>query len=119
MTVLVTGANGFVGSAMCARLRESGIKYRAAAREVLAAGTHSDFLPTGTIDGQTEWKNALDGVRTVVHLAARVHVMHETSGDPLAEFRRINVEGTANLSRQAVMAGAGAVLSAINGRYGL
>jgi nucleoside-diphosphate-sugar epimerase len=105
VTVLVTGANGFVGSAMCARLRVSGIKYRAVAREILAGQAHSDFVSTESIDGQTDWKDALHGVRTVVHLAARVHVMRETSSDPLAEFRLINVDGTANLGRQAAMAG--------------
>ena len=68
MTVLVTGANGFVGNAMCARLRESGISYRAVAREVLAGQPHSDFVPTGSIEGKTDWKDALLGVRTVVHL---------------------------------------------------
>ena len=34
------------------------------------------------------------GVEAVVHLAARVHVMAETEADPLAEFRRVNVDGT-------------------------
>lgn len=42
---------------------------------------------------------------TVVHLAARVHVMNDKSPDPLAEFRRVNVEGTAALARQAAAAG--------------
>jgi nucleoside-diphosphate-sugar epimerase len=105
MTVLVTGANGFVGYAMCARLRETGIRYRAVARKALSGQAHSDFVPTGSIEGKTDWKDSLLGVRTVVHLAARVHVMHETQVDPLAEFRRTNVEGTENLASQAVMAG--------------
>ncbi len=101
----MTGANGFVGYAICARLRESGIRYRAVAREALAGQAHSDFVPTGNIEGKTDWKDALLGVRTVIHLAARVHVMHETQVVPLAEFRRTNVEGTENLARQAMMAG--------------
>jgi uncharacterized protein YbjT (DUF2867 family) len=50
MTVLVTGANGFVGYDMCTRLRESGIRYRAVAREVLGGQAHYDFVPTGTIE---------------------------------------------------------------------
>jgi nucleoside-diphosphate-sugar epimerase len=91
---------------MCTRLLESGIKYRASVRKLLLGLPHADFTLTGPIDGQTDWKNALRGVRTVIHLAARVHVMRETSSHPLAEFRRVNAEGTANLARQAAMADA-------------
>ena len=40
-----------------------------------------------------------------MHLAARVHVMNDKNPDPLAEFRRVNVEATANLARQAAAAG--------------
>ena len=57
------------------------------------------------IDGLTDWQAALNGVEVVIHLAARVHVMKDTSVDPLAEFRRVNVQGTENLARQAVRAG--------------
>jgi len=59
----------------------------------------------GAIDAETDWSLALQGVAIVVHLAARVHVMKEVSGDPLTEFRRVNVEGTFNLARQAGAAG--------------
>ena len=45
------------------------------------------------------------GVQIVIHAAARVHVMSESSADPLAEFRKVNVDGTLNLARQAVAAG--------------
>jgi nucleoside-diphosphate-sugar epimerase len=41
----------------------------------------------------------------VVHLAARVHVMHDTASDPLSAFRSVNVQGTLNLARQAAAAG--------------
>jgi nucleoside-diphosphate-sugar epimerase len=47
----------------------------------------------------------LTGCETVVHLAARVHVMADTAADPLEEFRRVNVQGTLNLARQAAVAG--------------
>jgi nucleoside-diphosphate-sugar epimerase len=54
---------------------------------------------------EADWSGALRGVDTVVHLAARVHVMHDTAADPLSAFRRVNVEGTAALARSAVQAG--------------
>jgi len=53
----------------------------------------------------TQWESYLDGVDTVIHLAARVHVMRETATDPLSLFREANVAATVNLSRQAAAAG--------------
>ena len=41
----------------------------------------------------------------VIHLAARVNETQETTTDALAEFRRVNVEETVNLARQAATAG--------------
>lgn len=57
------------------------------------------------IASATDWNPTLDGVGTIVHCAARVHVMHETAVDPLAEFRRVNVDGTLQLARQAASEG--------------
>ena len=59
----------------------------------------------GSIDGHTDWGAALDGVTTVIHLAARVHVTRDTAADPLAEFRRVNVAGTERLALQAAARG--------------
>ncbi len=105
MTTLVTGANGFVGSALCARLRKDGAPVRGAVR---SSNMRSGGTEGVTIDGlasDTDWSEALKNVEQVVHLAARVHVMNDKSSDPLAEFRRVNVEGTAALARQAAAAG--------------
>ena len=52
-----------------------------------------------------DWSQGLAGVDTVVHLAARVHIMHDESSDPLSEFRAVNVDGTLNLASQAAAAG--------------
>ncbi|SOZ13903.1 UDP-glucose 4-epimerase [Cupriavidus taiwanensis] len=98
--ILVTGANGFVGSVFCAHLAERGVPFTGAVRRA-APGR----LAVGDIDEKTDWHNALSDVGTVVHLANRAHVMREVVADPLAEFRRINVDGTLNLARQAVAAG--------------
>jgi UDP-glucose 4-epimerase len=59
----------------------------------------------GSLSSENDWTVALANVDKIVHLAARVHVMNDKSTDPLAEFRRVNVEGTANLARQAAAAG--------------
>lgn len=123
--VLVSGANGFVGRAFVRELtRSTDFEVIAAVRKMKADrenasinttfdGELSEDSATGElthvliaeISGETDWSHALIGVHTVVHLAARVHVMHEQSANPLAEFRRVNVEGTMQLARQAVAAG--------------
>ena len=59
----------------------------------------------GTIGPETLWSTALLDVETVIHLAARVHVMNDTHADPLTAFRAVNVDGALNLGRQAAAAG--------------
>lgn len=105
MKILVTGANGFVGRLLCAGLFRQGQPVRAAMRSTKGSIDDVDAVIVGAIDGETNWKDALEGVDVVIHLAARVHVMHDDSTDPLAEFRRVNVAGTENLAQQAVRAG--------------
>lgn len=101
MKTLVTGANGFVGSRLCEELARRSIPFVGTTRS-----RHDRRISVGELDAHTDWSRALDGVTTVVHLAARVHVMQETEPDPAAAFRRANVDGTINLARQAIAAGA-------------
>ncbi len=105
LSVLVTGANGFVGKPLCEALFEQGQAVRAAVRGANRQVEHCETVAVGELNGQTDWTNALPGVKVVIHLAARVHVMNDTSTDALAEFRRVNVEGTLHLARQAVKVG--------------
>lgn len=105
MTTLVTGANGFVGSALCARLSRDGAALRRAVRSLNSQPEGVEAIAMGSLSSETDWTVALRSVDQVVHLAARVHVMNDKSGDPLAEFRRVNVDGTANLARQSAAAG--------------
>ena len=62
-------------------------------------------MAVGDISPATDWKHALQGIDHVVHLAARVHVMRDTAVDPMAEFRRANVDSSLQLARQAMAAG--------------
>lgn len=105
MTTLVTGANGFVGTALCERLSQESLPARAAVRSAGEQQNDIETVGVGSITAETDWTTALKDVQHVVHLAARVHVMEEQSADPLAEFRCVNVEGTVNLARQAAAAG--------------
>lgn len=103
--ILLTGASGFVGRAVLASLLQRRF-VRVALRQPNAAG-----LPEGvevveiSLSPDQDWFEMLSGVFSVVHCAARVHVMIEEATDPLAEFRRVNVDGTLRLARQAAEAG--------------
>jgi nucleoside-diphosphate-sugar epimerase len=103
-TVLVTGASGFVGRALCDVLAASGRRVRKAVR--MPVPGLSDSVAVGDIGLDTGWRAALEGVSSMVHLAARTHVLRETAPDPLAEYRRINVSGTERLARSAAAHGA-------------
>ena len=107
MKVLVTGASGFVGCAVWQRLNNmSGVQAVGCVRRADAfSDTNAAIVTVGDLSSQTDWTVALAGADAVVHLAARVHVMRDTVRDPLAEFRRVNTEGTLNLARQAAAAG--------------
>jgi nucleoside-diphosphate-sugar epimerase len=105
--VLITGVNGFIGKTLSDELVIKGFNVNGTVRSVMSVdfpGAITKFV-IKDIDSKTDWQNALEGVDMVIHLAARVHVMKDTAIDALSEFRRVNVEGTLNLARQAVEAG--------------
>jgi nucleoside-diphosphate-sugar epimerase len=104
--ILVTGATGFVGAALVARLAREGAETRACVRRNDASMPEASTLcSVGDLTADTDWSRALAGVSVVVHAAARAHVMDDTAADPLTEFRRVNVQGTLHLARQAAAAG--------------
>lgn len=98
--ILVTGANGFIGRALCAELEARHCAVRGALRSEPGEGQ----CRVGDIGPETDWKESLQGVGVVVHTAARVHVMRDEVADPLAQYRQVNTEGTLNLARQAAAA---------------
>lgn len=102
----LTGANGFVGKALCTELVSRGFSVRA----IMRAGSSFDVDGCQTIHipgitAETDWQDALQGVNTLIHLAARVHIMRDDAIDPLEAFRQMNVEGTAHLARVASATG--------------
>ena len=109
--VLVTGASGFVGRVLCRRLQADGSTVIGVTRGAVAVARRAvpevtewrqaDFGQPASID----WVELLRGSDSVVHLAARVHVMH-TKGPSVEEaYGAVNCESTTRLAGAAAQAG--------------
>src|ERR1700722_15176245 len=103
--VLVTSANGFVGKQLGVTLSVAGYMTRGSVRNkndrIQGLNGYSELSVVDDIGPKTAWVEALKDVESVVHLAARVHVLREASCTPLLEFRRVNVLGTERLAKEA------------------
>ena len=103
--VLLTGATGFLGQAVLERLLEhESHKVTLALRSAVSFVRCAAHV-VGDFSNGTDWSAALSNQQVVVHAVARAHIMKDEVADPLAEYRRVNVDGTLNLGRQAVAAG--------------
>lgn len=102
MKILVTGASGFIGKSLVTELLSQGHSVCAGLRTPISG---AKSVVVGDIDGSTNWDEALEGMDAVIHLAARVHILTEYSKTPLAEFRKVNVEGTRQLAESAAKVG--------------
>ncbi len=107
--IMVTGPTGFIGRKLCANLRGYGYRVMGALHRRPDGGSQLDnsdeLVVVGNIDAMTQWSQALSEVDSVIHLAARVHVMRERATDSLAAYRATNTLGTINLARSAAAAG--------------
>jgi nucleoside-diphosphate-sugar epimerase len=104
-SILVTGANGFVGSQLCAYLVNQGYRVRAAVRSRQTDWTVCEQQVIGDISACSDWQQALQEMDCLIHLAGRAHVMRERTDNPLALFRQVNVQGSLQLAKQAKAAG--------------
>ena len=101
MKVLVTGANGFIGRAVCRDLQQKH-------HEVLPVVRHACSLPNAVMvkdENDPKWDSLLEGCQTVIHLAGRAHVAYDNSPDTRALYISENVELTLNLARKAAKQG--------------
>lgn len=105
MRFLITGANGFAGSPLVTELLRQGHAAQVAVRSTNSRIENLEVVSVGSIDGATDWVDALRSVEVVIHLAARVHMMKDAAVNPLEAFLAVNLHGTANLARQAAAAG--------------
>ncbi|WP_257254804.1 MULTISPECIES: NAD-dependent epimerase/dehydratase family protein [unclassified Endozoicomonas] len=105
MRVLVTGANGFVGSVLYNKLKEE------CSLDVVGTVRKNEdpylsgVLSVGSIDARTDWTEALEGVSVVVHCAAHSHILKSDSEKTISNYNKVNNEGTLNLAVQALKAG--------------
>ena len=100
--VLVTGVKGFVGRTLRGRVA-SFPKFEVAG--AVRSGAQAGDFDVGNLNDQTNWQQPLEGRDVVIHTAARAHIMKDEVPDPLAEYRKVNVDGTLNLARQAAEVG--------------
>ena len=107
-SVLITGVNGFIGSALCAKMLFDGWTVRGTVRNA----QHSNLLPPNlepiiieSIGSDIDWSKALNGVDSVVHLAALIHLKDNSGADQFRKFRYINTVATEHLARTAATSG--------------
>ena len=103
--ILVTGSNGFVGKALCQTLWNRGYNFLGSVRDKALAIKGQDYIIVESLDANTDWRKALEGCDTVVHLAGRAHILNDNIADPLSAFRLTNTQGTLNLAEQAAECG--------------
>ena len=104
MKILVTGASGFVGQHLVRSLKQQGVCVVGVGRKPITSDADMFFL-VPDFANINAWAEPLVGCTAVVHLAARVHVMQDKTVNPLAEFRKVNVDATLNLAKNAAQAG--------------
>jgi len=102
--ILITGINGFIGTALSDFLTKN-TDYEiigTSRKNVISRNSINIFKIPDLSDTQFDWSEILQDVDIVIHTAARAHVLNDNSEDPLVEFRKVNVNGTVNLVKQAL-----------------
>lgn len=103
VNLLVTGVTGFVGSQLFARLKaQERCHVVGAARR---ANAQEDKVVIDGLRADTQWREVLASQTVVIHTAARAHIMKDEEPDPISEYRKVNVDGTLNLAKQAAEVG--------------
>jgi nucleoside-diphosphate-sugar epimerase len=103
--ILITGSNGFLGRALYKELQSMGYELKGSIRDLSKSVDTQCNEVVGQIDSKTDWKRALAGCSTVIHLAGLAHILNDNKDDLAADFKSVNTEGTINLAEQSVKEG--------------
>lgn len=104
MNILITGAGGFIGSALCNELSAQGMKVKALARRHVRLAEDVEVI-IGDLEDTFALSDLLAGIDVVVHLAGRAHQLNESLLNPLELYRKVNRDLTVALAESAVQAG--------------
>ncbi|QFS87722.1 MULTISPECIES: UDP-glucose 4-epimerase family protein [unclassified Marinobacter] len=104
--ILLTGATGFIGGRLLNALSNDSRFFVTCVLREQRPGFGCCKVVLNSMSAESDWSSSVEDGQVVIHAAARAHVLRDSSTDPLAEFRKVNVEGTLNLARQAAQAGA-------------
>jgi UDP-glucose 4-epimerase len=103
--LLITGANGFVGQALCLEAADEGFPVITLTRKPLKSSNFLESIVLDDFSKSDSIRSNLEKVQVVIHLAARVHVMNEFTDYPLNEYRKVNVENTLAIAKAAATSG--------------
>jgi nucleoside-diphosphate-sugar epimerase len=101
--IFVTGGSGFIGYNLYLALKAN--HYKAIFSSRACVPNNSQFVIAPELGSNASWYQLLEDVDTVVHLAARAHILRKnTAKDCFVHFQKTNVEGTARLAEEALAA---------------
>ena len=105
--LLITGANGYIGSALALELTlvTNHIVRASVRKKTIKLPSQIQVIENMEVSDDTNWTDTLQNIDVVIHCAARVHIMDEKSQNSILEFKKINADGTLNLARQAAALG--------------
>jgi len=104
MKILLTGSSGFLGKRLTTALANASFMLIECGRNS-AKLNNPNYLHVENIDSNSKFNLQYQAINTIIHSAARVHVMNDASANPLEAFREVNTHGTLNLAQQAAEAG--------------